>query len=142
MRRDHDVHARVAHVGEQVEHAAELLQGELPALAEAQRLHGVPLVLRAQLGAQQALGPVGGVEHQRAARALRRHVAQQALERRPALRGLRSGHVVALGAALGVDEQGVGELRGQRRLADALDAVDHDFLGLLRGPARYLDGHY
>ena len=131
MGKDQHMAAAVQHLLEGVEKPAELLLDVGVALAVAEALEAVHLGLGADGLDGQTFGPVGGVDDQRTAGDFAPGDGPHLVQQHGPAGGLgQAGDVEPLGAALGVDENGVREVGGECALADALGAVQY---GLDRG---------
>ena len=124
---DQHMVAAVQHLLEGVEKPTELLLDVGVTLAVAEALEAVHLGFGADGVDGQTLGPVGSVDDQRTAGNFAPGDGPHLVQQHGPAGGLgQAGNIEPLGAALGVDENGVREVRGKCALADALGAVQHD----------------
>ena len=129
VREEDDVHATAQERIERGQELGELLGHEHVALAVAEVLDGFFVGLAAKMLGQALLEPVGRVDNE----ALEFVAATGELSGSsgdvfPRARVGKTHHVEVMGSALGIEEDGRGELAGERGLAHALGAVDHGFL--------------
>ena len=107
------------------------------ALAVPEGLNGVLLVLRAEVADDQLLCPIGGIQHQCPAHVLgNRHFLDHGEHFLPRLRFLDAAHIHVRCAALGVDEERLGEFGGKTGLSDAFSSVDDHLLSAVNFPFR------
>ena len=127
----HHVAAALAHLAQQVQQLSEALGDVGVALAVAGVLDALKAHGTAHVVDRELLRPVGGVQNERASAFLGEVTNPRDLFKQhlPARGRGKARDVQVVGRALGIDEQRVRELSRQRRLSDALGAVDDDLLG-------------
>ena len=109
-----DVHTPVDDLLQQVQQAAKLLHQDHVAFAIAGGLDAGPLVDSHDVLHAQLLCPVSGVDNQGGAQVgVLAHMLHLLHQHGPAVRGWQPAHIQLLGAALGVNKQGVGKFAGK-----------------------------
>ena len=143
MREEKDVHPAPQQRFERGEELCEFLREHDVAFAVAEVLDARLVRLLADVIDEQLLKPIDGIENERL------EVVRFGGERGdprddigPCLRRGQTRHVEVMRAALGIEEDGRGKLRGERGLTDAFGTENHGFLWPGDSPGEDLEfGH-